>query len=272
MLFKKILVPVLEGTAELAALRAALVIACRYNAHVDAIHIRNEPWSALAQEAARQACNRFVAAAAAYGVPMQERGADPSSVSASWREVTIRCPEEIGFAARDTDLVVFAADSIDLNSRLGRILQATLLDSGRPVLIVPGGTAAPFGCRVAIAWNGDREARHAVDSALPLLGRAEAVAVLCDPAVLGDAAKSQELQAFLARHNLRAEIVPLDVQDRRSPQALVDRAKALGADVLVMGAHPIPGRALPFPAALGVTGAVTRYVFDHVEMPMLMAS
>lgn len=272
MLFKKILVPVLEGTTELAALKAALALACRYNAHVDALHIDDGPLSASAREAARHVCDRFLAAAAAYGVPMREGYQDPSSVSASWREVVVRFPEEIGFAAHDADLVVFAADRIDLNNRLGRILQATLLDSGRPVLIVPGGTAAPFGRRVAIAWNGDREARHAVDGALPLLGRADAVLVLCDPAILGDAAKSQVLQACLARHNLRAEIVPLEVRDRQTPQALVDQAKALGADVLVMGAHPVPGRALPFPVALGVTGAVTRHVFDHVEIPMLMAS
>ena len=203
---------------------------------------------------------------------MQERAADPSSVSASWREVTVRFPEEVGFAGHEADLVVFAADRIDLNSRLGRILQTTLLDSGRPVLIVPGGTAAPFARKVAITWNGDREVRHAVDGAVPLLGRADAVVVLCDPAVLGDDAKSQELQACLMRHNLAAEIVSLDERDRQTPQVLVDKAKALGADILVIGAHPIPGRALPFPATLGVTGVVTRHVFDHVEMPMLMAS
>ncbi|KAA0679490.1 universal stress protein [Roseomonas genomospecies 6] len=272
MPFKKILVPVLEGAAEFAAFRAALTIACRYNAHVDALHIGDEPLSTSAREAARQAYSRFMVAVAAYGVPMQERAADPSSVSASWREVTICVPEEIGFAAHDAKLVVFAADSIDLNSRLGRILQTTLLDSGRPVLIVPGGTAAPFGRKVAIAWNGDREVQHAVDGAVPLLGRADAVVVLCDPAVLGDAVKSQELQACLTRHNLAAEIVPLDQRGRQTSQVLVDKAKALGADILVIGAHPIPGRALPFPATLGVTGAVTRHVFDHVEMPTLMAS
>ncbi len=269
MSFKKILVPVLDGTSDLVALKAALTMACRYNAHVDALHIREEPSTAASRDISRTARSRFMAAATAFGVGVDDGVDDLNSASASWHEGVIRFPEEIGLAARNTDLVVFAADTIDLHSKLGRVLQATLLESGHPVLIVPGSSPAPFGRRVAVAWNGDREARHAISSALPLLRRADAVFVLCDPALSRNKAQAQQLQDFLRQHDLEAEIIPIEAQGRRTDQALVDRAKALGADILVMGAHPVPFRASQ---GSEPTGTVTRHVLDHVDMPTLLAS
>jgi hypothetical protein len=51
-----------------------------------------------------------------------------------------------------------------------------MVDSGRPVLVVPyAGGVERVGRRVLIAWNGTREANRALHDALPLIDGAEAV-------------------------------------------------------------------------------------------------
>ena len=53
------------------------------------------------------------------------------------------------------------------------------LESGRPVLVVPKGSAFnSIGERVLVAWNNSREAARAVFDALPVLARAKDVTVL----------------------------------------------------------------------------------------------
>ncbi|HYG88754.1 MAG TPA: universal stress protein [Azospirillum sp.] len=268
-MFKKILVPLLDGAFDPVALKAALSMACRYNAHVAAFHLGEDPSSASDGAASRMARSRFVAAATAFGVPIEDGRDVPTAASASWHDASLSFPAEIGLAVRSADLVVFSADTIDPHSLLGSILQSTLLDSGHPVLLVPGRCTTPFGRRVAVAWNGDPEARHATDGGLPLLQRADAIVVLCDPVVSKDPASMRRLQDFLASHRLDAEIVTLGSRNRGTAQALVDRAKQLKADILVMGAHPVPHRASHGNA---LRGTVTRNVIDHVEIPILMAS
>jgi hypothetical protein len=54
-----------------------------------------------------------------------------------------------------------------------------MIDSGRPVLVVPyAGTFERVGRRVLVAWDGTREANRALHDALPLIGGAEAVTVM----------------------------------------------------------------------------------------------
>lgn len=59
------------------------------------------------------------------------------------------------------------------------LVEEVILHSGRPVLIVPHtGAIRHLGRRVMIAWNGGREATRALNDALPLLERAEAVTLV----------------------------------------------------------------------------------------------
>ena len=85
-----------------------------------------------------------------------------------------------------------------------------LLASGAPVLLVPddwSGTA--IGDRVVIAWNGSREARRAVNDAMPFLGGAAQVTILivdAPRAHRSDDEPGADIVGHLRRHDIEAAV------------------------------------------------------------------
>ena len=81
-----------------------------------------------------------------------------------------------------------------------------LLSAGRPVLVVPDGITGNPGQRVVVAWKDTREARHAVQSALPYLKIAKHIALVeIAGEVLETAAHEQldDVEKYLLRHGVR---------------------------------------------------------------------
>jgi nucleotide-binding universal stress UspA family protein len=110
---------------------------------------------------------------------------------------------------------------------------------------------------------------RAVSAALPLLRRAEAVAVATVDAVPsstghGDA-PGRELAGYLARHGVPVEVRNLDSMGRSHARALLDEAQGFGADFVVLGAY---GRSR---ASEFIFGGVTRELLLGSPLPLLMA-
>jgi len=120
-----------------------------------------------------------------------------------------------------------------------------VLDSGRPVLIVPKDwKPSVIGERVVVAWNGRREAARAVFDAIPLLARARQVIVVTVDAdaegeIIGDI-PGFDICSALARHGVKCEAT-----ERRKAStggvgsALLAEVRANAADLLVMGCYVI---------------------------------
>jgi nucleotide-binding universal stress UspA family protein len=142
-------------------------------------------------------------------------------------------------------------------------LEAVLLDSGRPLLIVPPGGAADFGGPVAVAWNGSVEASRAVAAAMPFLLAAPRVTVVAVGEDDQPAALAQGLARFLAWHGLQAETKAVRAGEEGVGSALL---AALGdAGLLVMGAYTHSRfRQLVF-------GGVTRHVLANAGLPVLVS-
>jgi nucleotide-binding universal stress UspA family protein len=94
---------------------------------------------------------------------------------------------------------------------------AVLLNAGRPILVVPPGVTSLPGKRVAVAWKDTREARRAIQDALPLLQNAETVAIVefCER---GEEPETQrrlkDVLQYLVRHGVGAayeRVRPIDV-------------------------------------------------------------
>ena len=86
-----------------------------------------------------------------------------------WRG-TFHFPREVIAAeARAADLVVIGSHSVAEDAYHAFDAGMVLLSAGRPVLVVPDGVTGNAGQRVVVAWKDTREARHAVQSALPYL-------------------------------------------------------------------------------------------------------
>jgi nucleotide-binding universal stress UspA family protein len=163
----------------------------------------------------------------------------------------------IGQAAPDADEEFSGAD----------LIHDLVLGSGRPVLVVPyAPLAGRCGQRIAIAWDGGREASRAVADAMPLLRRAERVAVLLGDS--DDRARAGELiRGHLERNGIAADIAPVDAgaHDHDAGAALLAEVDAWNADLIVMGAY---GRSRVRELVLG---GATRHVLHHLPIPALMS-
>ncbi len=139
------------------AIRSAIVQGA-LEAHADAVHAD----TARIEAAFRAAADRRKVRADWWVV--REGGIGRVCEFARYANLTV-----IGQAAPDADEEFSGAE----------LIHDLVLGSGRPVLVVPHTPLAQHvGQRIAVAWNGSREASRAVADAMPLLRRAQRVGVL----------------------------------------------------------------------------------------------
>jgi nucleotide-binding universal stress UspA family protein len=153
---------------------------------------------------------------------------------------------------------------------LGVQPEQVVLGCGRPVLVVPyAGNFPTIGRRVMIAWNGSREAARALHDALNLAEKAEAVTVLeiDPPAPLAGVARvtAADIAATLNRRGIPADHETETSEDISVDDLLLSRAADRSIDLLVMGGYG-HSRLREF-----VLGGVSRSIFRHMTMPVLMS-
>lgn len=171
--------------------------------------------------------------------------------------------------ARYANLTIVGQPAADAEEEFpgADLLHDLVLSSGRPVLVVPRvAMAGSVGRRIAIAWNGSGEASRALADAMPLLRKADRVAIL-----LAKSANSAHVTAMLVNHLKRngvaAEARGIDARahDHDAGKALLAEADAFAADLLVMGAY---GRSRIRELVLG---GATRHILQHLPIPALMS-
>lgn len=150
---------------------------------------------------------------------------------------------------------------------IGDLPERVMLESPRPVLLVPHACDSTSVAGVALlAWDGSREAAHAVAGALPLLRRASRVVVAHFNATESDVRDAQpaELLAWLAPHGITAELHQRP-GCRDIGAALLALAGELQAALIVMGGYGHPRfREL-------LLGGVTKCLFRNSAVPVLMS-
>ncbi|MGT2428186.1 universal stress protein [Cupriavidus basilensis] len=201
---------------------------------------------------------RFEAATHDLGVDTEWRAVEGDPLMMALRE------------AREADLIVAGQyDPADPDSFVAtQFLETIILDSGRPVLVVPfAGKFTVPGARAMVAWNGGREATRALHDAMPLIAGGEAK-VLCaqGAGARPDASLPGHAVAALANHGVRADIDYCQAgSDLAIGEMLLSRAADFGADLVVMGAYG-RGRLREL-----VLGGVTRTLLDTMTVPVLMS-
>jgi len=138
------------------------------------------------------------------------------------------------------DLVIAPSPSPEYRKLIHRDLpEEAVKHAGAPVLVVPtdwpGGAC---GKNVVIAWNGDREAKRAVHDAMPILRRAERVAIFVfSTAASGLRGAADLLLAHLYRHGVEAHVSDwTNSGDLTAVEALFASLDTQTADLLVAGA------------------------------------
>ena len=191
-------------------------------------------------------------------------------VDGEWRVSQGDAVEALCEASRWSDLVVMQRPQLHPDAPTGwGVVSRTVFGASAPVVVVPDSTQASApGRRIAIAWNRSREAALAIRGALPLLARAECVQVFegmpGDDALGLQRLPSLDLAPWLARHGIQAGFVAFPAR-RQQGAALLDAAHAMSADLIVMGAW---GHSR---IAELVLGGATRHLFQHSDLPLLVA-
>jgi len=281
---KTLLVPVLGVGGDAPALELANRIAATCDGHIDALHVQidtleelgrltmgegvmsQEIYDMLAAEnvgqtaAAKKTFDRFCTAKEIAQVW------DPGDcgVTARWHDCVGHLKDEIVTRGRRHDLVVIGRDASPFGMRVPDLADI-VLRCGRPLLLAPARLPQTTGRRIAIAWRNTAESAHALTAAMTFIASAEKVVILT---VSEDDADASEIEAGLLADQLR-RTASVEVQNAANctghvADTLIDRAQAVQADMLVMGAYG-HSRAREF-----ILGGATRDMLRDCPFPLFI--
>jgi nucleotide-binding universal stress UspA family protein len=194
----------------------------------------------------------------------------PHGIEGDWYLLGPGEGADLTVLAGATDLVVYGQTSPGYRMPSGYRPEDVVVTGGRPVLVIPyAGEFTTVGRRVLVAWDGTREAVRALHDALPLIGKAEAVTVLTvrsrEASFERDAPGLDRVVRHLGRHGITARYEETLRGDLRIAEALLSRAADLDVDLIIAGAY----HHSQFREAL--VGGVSRDLFDHMTVPVLMS-
>ena len=286
MSIRTILVPITGTDAGHPAVDAAFRLAAQLGAHVEGLHARRNARDALAyigegmtgamieelittaeQESTistQRARHDFAAACERAGFEQTERGGGPGEPTAHLMIETGAEDELVAMRGRVADLIVVARASKDDDPNLRAILEAALLESGRPLIVVPPEGLRPPLASAAIAWNGSAEAARAVAHALPLLANSDRVAVILIEEGLRPGPSAGDLVAYLARHDITATTHAMTTDQQPTGETLLRDARAMEAGFLVMGAYTHSR------LRRMIMGSATEFMLGNADLPVFM--
>lgn len=192
-----------------------------------------------------------------------------SDVSAEYQEIAW-ADEAIGRRARYSDLTVLGPEILAHETLKEKVIEGSLFHSGRPLLLIPDGSAATLKPkRIMVAWDSRVEASRAVAQSLDFLAAADDVRlVLVDPIESEDehgAEPGADVATFLARHGVKVSVDRLPSQGKTVASVLGRHAVDTAAQLLVMGAY---GHSR---LRQRLFGGVTRSMLDGPPIPILMS-
>ncbi len=286
MTIKKLMAPFTSVNSADATFLAAVDAAAPFNAHIDVVHVRQEPAMPTGAyhpfpygyvpidinevtAAARSLENDLAAAfnrlCEAHRVkvclPSEKHAGD--GVTASWRPHAGDYPGDFARQARAADLIAMARPNQQSPAFEDDLLEDLLFQSGLPALIGgPGGAAGP--CRsVCIAWDGSKEASRAAHAAMPFCAKADTVEIVTIGALPSGVRSADALADYYSLHGLRAGTRAIAPDGRRDCDAMAEHIAANDVDLLAMGAYSHSRwREM-------ILGGFTRF-FLHQEGPALL--
>ncbi len=292
MSLNTVLVPMggADTTCDDTALCSALTFANKMGAHVDALHVQQDPRNAAAfvgegmttamienvielaekdaTERSKKAEQLFNDICTKKNIPVEDiPKTQPGQQASAWFLTKVGSQEDLMTEyGRMVDMLVACKKSEDHSSDNEQALNAAILETGRPVLVVDHGLDSDFGKKIAVIWNGSVQSSRALTAALPLLKQADQVTVICAIDDLSEEISPEMALRYLKLHGIEAESRNIKSGSGSSTaQSLMDAAKECDADMMVMGAYTRGRlRRLFF-------GAVTGAILAKCSLPVFMA-
>ena len=272
MAYKDIVVHLGKDNRSAARLNAAIQLAQRHDGRITGVYVlsrRNIP-GLIRCEIPPEVLKRLDTEERTCAEEAEERFAERTTraaVPSEWRLMTGDFANAIVTSAHYADIVIVGQADPDDDERQGRLADDVVMGGGRPVLIWPNAGAFNVNAStIMLAWNGTREAKHALDGALPLMQQARKVIVFGVDVNDGRHIPGADIGAHLARHGVSVEARHTQTASGIAvADALLSEIGDHGIGLLVMGGyghHPMREKLL---------GGVTRDVLREMTVPVLMA-
>lgn len=146
--------------------------------------------------------------------------------------------------------------------------EAVLLNSGRPMLMVPHVHVGPLQLeRVLICWDGGRPAARAVHDAMPFLHNAKVIDVVAvnEAGSTVSEVSAAALISHLARRDISVGVQQLSAEASNIHNAILSLAADKSTDLIVMGGYGHSRlREL-------ILGGVTRGILESLTVPALIS-
>jgi len=167
----------------------------------------------------------------------------------------------------DLSIVMQSDESSDIDSSL--LIESTLFDSGRPMVIVPFIQKEIMVLeRVICCWDGSSAAARAINDSLPFLKKAdvtELFTVASEKTEGANGLRGTDMANHLARHGVKVEMAALPGADMDVANVVLSHAADCGASMIVMGGYG-HSRLREF-----VLGGATRGILSTMTVPVFMS-
>ncbi len=250
-MYKDLVVPITGTPGDMDALNIATDLAVSHGAHLTVLVMVNlptpmlGPWGMVPDVAMGDVYDNLRSQAKANVAKLESR-LEKESISFEVRLVeTLAEPARMAaHRAHHADLAIVAGsigDTIEAETTHA-YFGSLLLESGRPVLVVPPRCKVPMPPkRVVMAWRPTSEAARALHDALPLLTGAEMVDLLLvdtsdeqrDPG----AQPGADIAGHLARHGVETNLVVLKSGNKAVSSVVLDHATKMRANLIVVGGY-----------------------------------
>lgn len=279
-MIRDLILPVTRTAGDHNALAHAIALAERAPAHLAVLSVINlplpspGPWGLMPDLGMSELYVALRAQGETDAAAWRERlsrESIPSEVRVS-ESLFVEPPATAALHARYSDMSVMTSATDDADD--ARIIQdfftALLLESGRPVLVVPPQFKSDRPAKHAVvAWRPTRESARALHDAMPLLHAAKSIDVLEIDPESGDQGEGPQpgadIATHLARHGLKVRVVVHQRSDVTTASALIRHVQQSGAELLVAGGY---GHSRLRQWALG---GVTRELLGHTPVPVLFS-
>jgi len=261
-------------------------IAKKFDSHVEVLHVRADPrglvpytgegmdgsmieeiMEVTEKEGSERADNTkriFDEFSQTSGLRVLDKPDGGTGPTICWREESGREDEIISIRGRLFDVVAVGRPLKNSALPSPITLEAALLDTGRPTLVVPPKVLTETGQHVAVAWESSPEAAHALGAAIPILEKANNVTLLSADPVEPPSIPPEEGISRLAWSGINASIRRFDTNEYEIGAAYLKYAAEVQADLLIKGAYS-RSRVRQM-----ILGGRTRHIITSTEIPVLL--
>ncbi len=278
MSYRVILVHIDDTPPAPLRLDVALRIAQAYSAQLVGVYVvpgldlTTFPDSMIPPEVIEKRLDAAKRAQDAAEAMFREAATHASIESVEWRAPSGDARQAAVAHARYADLSILGQpmpDTPDYDFS-HQLANGVVMGSGRPVLFVPfAGVDGAIGTRVMIGWKHSRESTRVVGDAMPFLQQAKEVNAVSirskEEERVFDIVAEKQLQAYLARHGVRAKVKHIVSSDVAAGEMLLSEAADENADLIVIGGYS-RSRFTEL-----IWGGVTRTMLKSMTVPVLMS-